>query len=686
MSQSDNMGPHDGTTAGAQFIDGLLITPGRAITLAAGNANNRGSHTTGNVPAGGTANAVVNYANDALGNAPTSNDSIQIWYDGHDRFNVTLTTPDGTVIGPVAPGATSALTALPSGVQVQIFHTLNDARNNDNVVTIFITGVSAAQPVPVGNWTIQLAGTTVINGAYEGWIDRNNRGFRTWTVPVENQGTLAVPADSLRAIAVGNHNRAGPPPAISATSSAGPSRDGRIKPDISAVGTAVTSTWYQLWNSANPGVAYNAIGGTSMAAPLVAGTIALMFECRGAGLTWSDIKQLLQNTAAAPAGGIPTNPFGWGYLQAANLCAAPAPDVDVWARDHATDLGGEPFMGGTAWLSPDIEVLDMLGGTVANPTHDPANFVNNLIQVTVRNRGTQTARNTEVYLYWGDPATNIPFPAEWRDTGIYTGDPNFVVESNKLVIPQIAAGADVQVRYAWAPPAPGSNLRGDDHFCLIARIEHEGDPSNVAAGGWSVIRGSNNIVLRNTHVQEAPAPGGDADTAFYVTGSEDEDGVEIEAEGLRGRIEFALPVEALPWRDLRRINEAGEKRRPYGAECGPDPLHRAEEKLEGDRITLLTGIVGARQLRLSEGVATIVGDTKERITIPEVRIRQGVKMPVRVRVRGVELAGDVGFVHTRQRSAGRLTGGVSLELRRKLPRARKVRAFLREGKLVVEEG
>ena len=62
MSTSDNQGPHDGTSLGEQFLDNLLLTPGRAITLSAGNSNNSAAHAAGNVPAGGTANLVLNYA------------------------------------------------------------------------------------------------------------------------------------------------------------------------------------------------------------------------------------------------------------------------------------------------------------------------------------------------------------------------------------------------------------------------------------------------------------------------------------------------------------------------------------------------------------------------------------------------------------------------------------------------
>src|SRR6185295_8171825 len=80
-SGSDNQGPHDGTTMGERFLDNLLLQPGRAITLAAGNSNNVRSHAAGDVPDGGSLDLVLNYSAGA-----DKNDAVEIWYDGQDSF------------------------------------------------------------------------------------------------------------------------------------------------------------------------------------------------------------------------------------------------------------------------------------------------------------------------------------------------------------------------------------------------------------------------------------------------------------------------------------------------------------------------------------------------------------------------------------------------------------------------
>jgi Subtilase family len=282
----------------------------------------------------------------------------------------------------------------------------------------------------------------------------------------------------------------------------GPSRDGRIKPDISTVGFNLTSTQPRNMNFALGGQPlYNPVSGTSFSSPLVAGACAQLFECLGAAATWFNLHQILTDTAGTIGIIAPGNAFGFGFLQMATACAQPPTNVDVWLRDDVGDTGAQPFPGSYFWGCPDVQVLDTAGNPVANPTFSAVARFNNIIRVTVRNRGTQVARNVEVFLHWADSGTNIPFPNEWRSAGIFTGGaPGFPNQSNVQVIQQLNAGASVNVDFAWAPPAPGSNLAGDNHFCLLVRLEHPADSSNVGAGGFTSIPASNNLGLRNVGV------------------------------------------------------------------------------------------------------------------------------------------------------------------------------------------
>jgi len=97
-------------------------------------------------------------------------------------------------------------------------------------------------------------GIVVVNSA-------GNEGNTFWR-------KVIPPADGDSVIAVGG---VGPDGVILSLSSRGPTADGRIKPDFCAQGSAVYAA---NWRSGD----YFVVGGTSYAAPLVAGAIALIME------------------------------------------------------------------------------------------------------------------------------------------------------------------------------------------------------------------------------------------------------------------------------------------------------------------------------------------------------------------------------------------------------------------------
>jgi subtilisin family serine protease len=108
-------------------------------------------------------------------------------------------------------------------------------------------------------------------------------------------------------------------------SSRGPTRLGIIKPDLAASGefTMTTAHFATVLGIINnqpfkvaPGGLHNRNGGTSTSAPVVAGSIALLFE-RCNKLAWNDVKStLLQNTRKDGFTGnqLPNNSWGYGKL------------------------------------------------------------------------------------------------------------------------------------------------------------------------------------------------------------------------------------------------------------------------------------------------------------------------------------------------------------------------------------
>lgn len=111
-------------------------------------------------------------------------------------------------------------------------------------------------------------------------------------------------------ITVGNVDKAD---VLSSSSSRGPTKDGRMKPEVCAVGTDVNST--------QPNNNYGLLSGTSMSCPAVAGTFAVLMEAYkdlNGGLSPSSalLKAVLMNTADDLGNAGPDYKFGYGRINA----------------------------------------------------------------------------------------------------------------------------------------------------------------------------------------------------------------------------------------------------------------------------------------------------------------------------------------------------------------------------------
>ncbi|GIK11225.1 MAG: hypothetical protein BroJett001_32910 [Chloroflexota bacterium] len=159
------------------------------------------------------------------------------------------------------------------------------------------------------DWIIQAGGAPMAQAAGNSGIEQ-----------------LRAPAGAYNVVAVGNYAHNNTPmrsdDSIVAGSSGGPTFDGRNKPDLCAPGAQYISppsgilTAHFCWTIPTP--LFTRVGGTSIATPHVAGTIALMKESRPS-LVPRQVHAILINSAE-PLGsqvGWEGQP-GWGQLNAYN--------------------------------------------------------------------------------------------------------------------------------------------------------------------------------------------------------------------------------------------------------------------------------------------------------------------------------------------------------------------------------
>lgn len=342
ISLGTNGGAHDSSNAASRWIDHELATPGRAVCVAAGNSGQEKStepgdtgfimgriHTSGRVAARGLTSD-IEWIVVGNGLADVSENELEIWFSGADRFAVSITPPGMETIGPIDPREYVQNHKLSDGSMLSVYNELYHPANGSNYIAIYLSPfLKPENPivgVASGKWKIRLHGIEIRDGRYNGWIERDDprpRGVvgeqEYWSFPSFFSTASNVDSNSVSSLACGHRvvsvaNLDADNERINISSSQGPTRDHREKPDVAAPGTQIVAANGFFGEDDSPWISKT---GTSMASPYVAGVVGLMLEAEPR-LTSAQINGIIQRTSQ-PLSGTTfdwANDAGFGVLSA----------------------------------------------------------------------------------------------------------------------------------------------------------------------------------------------------------------------------------------------------------------------------------------------------------------------------------------------------------------------------------
>ncbi|HSQ34020.1 MAG TPA: S8 family peptidase, partial [Peptostreptococcaceae bacterium] len=229
-----SLGTNFNGVSGATLFENLLFYEDRGAVpvAAAGNEGNTQTHYSGTIMQGESRDILLEVG------ANERDIEIQFWGKRPDKTSVTIISPSGEI------SETSTVRDLASVTGVfdyeltsyEIFYKYPDYFSGDELAVITLRDVKP------GIWTIRLSGDYIIDGHYDMYLpNRSLLQPGTKFSEADPFGTLNYPSSSNEMITVGTYNTVNN--SIWQSSSRGPTRFEKLKPDIVAPGVNIISTY-----------------------------------------------------------------------------------------------------------------------------------------------------------------------------------------------------------------------------------------------------------------------------------------------------------------------------------------------------------------------------------------------------------------------------------------------------------
>lgn len=255
-----NQGDHAGNSPLSQMISYLSYSTYTVFSIGCGNEGNQGHHTFQTI--------TNSYAETELIVPENCAGYVsELWGSANALLSIGFQSPLGTQIAPIAvrPGQTAQIPFVLEQTLIELSYSIVTESGGNQLVAIRMTS-----PTP-GNWIIRVYNRSTIQSSYHMWLPIT--GLLKETVTFLNPDpytTLTIPSDSQNGISTTFYNGYDQSYAIS--SGRGYTRTGGIKPNLATPGINLTAPAHSFQ--------YQSFSGSSAAAALLAGSIALLQQWR----------------------------------------------------------------------------------------------------------------------------------------------------------------------------------------------------------------------------------------------------------------------------------------------------------------------------------------------------------------------------------------------------------------------